>query len=106
MTELRRVTRALLSVSDKTGLVEFARALAGHGIALISTGGTAKLLILSQVVLSLQLSFAVFPLVMFTSDKRKMGEFVNAWATKAAAWTVAVCIAGLNVWLLYLTFSS
>jgi len=44
MTELRRVTRALLSVSDKTGLVEFARALAGHGIALISTGGTAKTL--------------------------------------------------------------
>jgi len=44
MTELRRVTRALLSVSDKTGLVEFARALAGRGIALISTGGTAKTL--------------------------------------------------------------
>ena len=39
--------------------------------------GTAKLLILSQVVLSLQLSFAVFPLVMFTSNKLKMGEFVN-----------------------------
>jgi manganese transport protein len=73
---------------------------------LYGESGTAKLLILSQVVLSLQLSFAVFPLVMFTSDKRKMGEFVNAWPTKAAAWTVAVCIAGLNVWLLYLTFSS
>ena len=38
----RRVTRALLSVSDKTGLIEFARALAGHGIELVSTGGTAK----------------------------------------------------------------
>ena len=38
----RRVTRALLSVSDKTGLTEFARALAGHGIELVSTGGTAK----------------------------------------------------------------
>src|SRR6187397_937336 len=37
-----RVTRALLSVSDKTGLIEFARALAGHGVDLISTGGTAK----------------------------------------------------------------
>jgi phosphoribosylaminoimidazolecarboxamide formyltransferase/IMP cyclohydrolase len=44
MTELRRVTRALLSVSDKSGLVEFARALASHGIELISTGGTAKAL--------------------------------------------------------------
>src|SRR5207302_1328425 len=42
MPDLRRITRALLSVSDKTGLIEFARALAGHGIELISTGGTAK----------------------------------------------------------------
>src|ERR1700756_3344719 len=40
----RRITCALLSVSDKSGLVEFARALAGHGIALVSTGGTAKAL--------------------------------------------------------------
>src|SRR6202040_90279 len=38
----RRVTRALLSVSDKTGLIEFARALALHGVELVSTGGTAK----------------------------------------------------------------
>ena len=44
MTELRKVTRALLSVSDKTGLAEFARALAGHGVELVSTGGTAKAL--------------------------------------------------------------
>ena len=42
MTDLRRITRALLSVSDKTGLIDFARALAGHGIELVSTGGTAK----------------------------------------------------------------
>src|ERR1700686_333447 len=40
----RRVTRALLSVSDKSGLIDFARALAGHGIDLVSTGGTAKAL--------------------------------------------------------------
>jgi phosphoribosylaminoimidazolecarboxamide formyltransferase/IMP cyclohydrolase len=44
MTDLRRITRALLSVSDKTGLVEFARALSHHGIELVSTGGTAKAL--------------------------------------------------------------
>jgi phosphoribosylaminoimidazolecarboxamide formyltransferase/IMP cyclohydrolase len=44
MTELRRVTRALLSVSDKTGLAEFARILADYGIELVSTGGTAKAL--------------------------------------------------------------
>jgi phosphoribosylaminoimidazolecarboxamide formyltransferase/IMP cyclohydrolase len=42
MTDLRRIARALLSVSDKTGLIEFARALSGHGIELVSTGGTAK----------------------------------------------------------------
>jgi phosphoribosylaminoimidazolecarboxamide formyltransferase/IMP cyclohydrolase len=44
MSELRRVTRALLSVSDKSGLIEFARGLASHGIELVSTGGTAKAL--------------------------------------------------------------
>src|SRR3977135_1339840 len=42
--DLRRITRALLSVSDKTGLIDFARALAAHGVELISTGGTAKAL--------------------------------------------------------------
>src|SRR6266545_902021 len=66
--------------------------------------GTAQLLILSQVILSLQLSFAVFPLVWFTSDRAKMGEFVNATWVKALAYVVAVVIAGLNVWLLAQTF--
>ena len=42
MTDLRRAARALISVSDKTGLIDFARALAGHGIELVSTGGTRK----------------------------------------------------------------
>jgi phosphoribosylaminoimidazolecarboxamide formyltransferase/IMP cyclohydrolase len=42
MTDLRRITRALISVSDKTGLIEFARGLAGQGVELVSTGGTAK----------------------------------------------------------------
>ncbi len=65
--------------------------------------GTAQLLILSQVILSLQLSFAVFPLVMFTSDKRKMGPFANAWWVKGLAWSVATVIASLNVWLLVQT---
>src|SRR6195256_4061243 len=62
--------------------------------------GTARLLILSQVILSLQLSFAVFPLVRFTSDRAKMGEFVNPLWLKALAYFVAVVIAGLNAWLL------
>jgi manganese transport protein len=62
--------------------------------------GTANLLVFSQVVLSMQLSFAVFPLVMFTSDKRKMGEFVNPSWLKSLSWVTAVLIAVLNVWLL------
>src|SRR5881409_4002428 len=66
--------------------------------------GTAKLLILSQVILSLQLSFAVFPLVMFTSDRLKMGEFVNPRWLKILAYAVAVFIATLNAWLLVQTF--
>ena len=72
--------------------------------AVAGESGTAKLLVLSQVILSMQLSFAVFPLVMFTSDGRKMGEFVNSTATKLLAWIVAFFIAALNVWLLVQTF--
>lgn len=64
---------------------------------------TAKLLVLSQVILSMQLSFAVFPLILFTSDKAKMGEFVNPRWIQSLAWTVAVVIATLNLWLLYQT---
>jgi manganese transport protein len=62
--------------------------------------GTAQLLILSQVILSVQLSFAVFPLVRFTSERAKMGEFVNPLWLKATAYTVAFVIAGLNIYLL------
>jgi manganese transport protein len=62
--------------------------------------GTARLLILTQVVLSLQLSFAVFPLVLFTASKAKMGELVAPrWLTGVAV-VIAVVIAGLNVKLL------
>ena len=89
------------------------RRLITRGIAIVPAvivaviygeSGTAKLLVLSQVILSLQLSFAVFPLVMFTSEKAKMGEFVNAAWLKVMAYAVAVLIASLNVWLLVQTF--
>jgi manganese transport protein len=66
--------------------------------------GTADLLILSQVILSMQLSFAVFPLVQFTSDRAKMGEFTNGRTLKFAGYTVALIIAALNAWLLVETF--
>jgi manganese transport protein len=68
--------------------------------------GTTNLLVLSQVILSLQLSFAVFPLVMFTSDKLKMGEFVNGLTVQCLAWFIAIVIASLNAWLLVQTFRS
>jgi manganese transport protein len=73
--------------------------------AVIVTGlygskGVGSLLILSQVILSLQLSFAVVPLVKFTSEKRKMGEFANGRVLTSVAWIVAVVIMGLNAWLL------
>jgi manganese transport protein len=66
--------------------------------------GTANLLILSQVILSMQLSFAVFPLVKFTSDRTRMGQFVNATWLKYLSYIVAYLIAALNVWLLVQTF--
>ena len=73
-------------------------------VALYGEHGTARLLILSQVILSMQLSFAVFPLVAFTSNRRIMGQFANATWLKLLAWTVAIVIAGLNGWLLVQIF--
>jgi manganese transport protein len=70
-------------------------------IAIYGERGTGPLIILSQVVLSLQLPFAVFPLVMFTSDPHKMGEFANSAWVKVLAYAVAVIIAALNVYMLY-----
>ena len=78
--------------------------------ALFGASGTAKLLLLSQVILSLQLSFAVIPLVLFTSDRRKMGEFVSPLWLRTLAWiTTAVIVllngkylcdwAGISAWL-------
>lgn len=63
--------------------------------------GASDLLVLSQVILSLQLSFAVVPLVTFTSDKLKMGRFVNPAWVRVVSWTVAVIIISLNAYLLW-----
>lgn len=89
------------------------RRLITRGIAIVPAvivtliygeSGTAKLLIFSQVILSLQLSFAVVPLVMFTNDRLKMGEFANPLWLKILAWLAAAVIAVLNVVLLFDTF--
>jgi manganese transport protein len=71
-------------------------------VAMWGEHGTEKLLLLSQVILSLQLSFAVIPLVIFTGNRKKMGEFANAPWLKVLSWTTAVVIAGLNGWFLLL----
>ena len=71
--------------------------------ALYGEHGTGELLILSQVILSLQLSFAVVPLVMFTSDKVKMGRFVNSTWLSYLAWVVTAIIVVLNGYLLVQT---
>jgi manganese transport protein len=71
-------------------------------VALIyGSSGTAKLLVLSQVILSLQLPFAVVPLVKFTSDRTKMGAFVNPRWLMIAAWTISTVIIVLNLKLLF-----
>ncbi len=68
-------------------------------IAIYGSSGLTSLLILSQVVLSIQLSFAVFPLIIFTGSKKVMGVFANSRVLKILSWVVALIIAGLNVWL-------
>lgn len=67
--------------------------------------GLAQLLLLSQVVLSLQLPFAVFPLVKFTSQSEKMGFFTNSTLLYIISSMIAYIIAALNLWLLYMAFS-
>ncbi len=72
--------------------------------AMLGQNGTAQLLILSQVILSLMLSFAVVPLIMFTGDKLKMGQFVNPSWMNVSGWALACVIAVLNAILLWQTF--
>jgi manganese transport protein len=73
-------------------------------IVFLGEGSTSNLLILSQVILSLQLSFAVVPLVMFTSDRRLMHEYVNPRWLTWLAWSIAIVIIALNSWLLVRIF--
>lgn len=69
-------------------------------IGLYGANAATELLIFSQVVLSLQLSFAIFPLLMFTGDKKIMGEFANSRNMNIVSWIIGIIIASLNLWLL------
>ncbi len=89
------------------------RRLLTRGLAIIPTifvvwiygaHGLAKLLVLSQVVLSLQLPFAVIPLVYFTGNKKVMGKFANSKWLAVLSWSIALLITGLNIYLLIQTF--
>jgi manganese transport protein len=73
-------------------------------IGIAGEGKLTALLILSQVILSFQLPFAVIPLVQFTGERAKMGDFVNSRATTFIAWCVAAAILFFNGELLYLIF--
>jgi manganese transport protein len=90
-------------------MAPWARRLLTRGIAIVpvivvtalyGSKGTAQLLVFSQVVLSMQLPFAVIPLVYFVSDRKKMGNFALPVSMKSAAWAVAAVIVLLNVKLL------
>jgi manganese transport protein len=91
---LRRLITRLIAIIPAVGV-----------ISLKGESGSYDLLILSQVILSLQLPFAVIPLIQFTSDKVKMGSFVNTRWVKVLAWTAAVIIVGLNANLVVQTIS-
>ena len=91
-------------------LPNWARRLLTRGVAIVPVvvvtafygeRGTAQLLVFSQVVLSMQLPFAVIPLVRFVSDRRKMGKFAISRSVAAVAWIVAGIIVILNVKLLF-----
>jgi len=92
----------------------FKRQLLTRSLAIIPTlfiaiaygeSGTASLLVFSQVVLSLQLPFAVIPLVLFTANKGKMGEFASPAWVKYTAFLVAALIVSLNMTMLYYFFA-
>ena len=88
--KLRRLSTRLMAIVPAVAVA-----------ALYGESGTAKLLVLSQVILSMQLPFAVVPLIRFTSDRAKMGPFVSPPWLASLACVIAVVIIALNVKLLF-----
>jgi manganese transport protein len=75
------------------------------GLPIFGEQSVGKMLVLSQVVLSLQLPFAVIPLILFTGNRNIMGRFANQRWLQTLAWMVALVITSLNIWLLGQIFS-
>jgi manganese transport protein len=73
------------------------------GVQMMGNGAVGKLLVASQVVLSLQLPFALYPLIRMTSDRSLMGEFANKLPTRLLAWMLFVAISAANLWLVVQT---
>jgi manganese transport protein len=73
------------------------------GIQLLGNGAVGTLLVASQVVLSLQLPFALYPLIRMTNDRKLMGEFANRLVTRVLAWALFVVISAANIWLVVQT---
>jgi len=92
--QLRRIITRLLAIIPAV-------------IVILTSGaeGSYKLLILSQVILSLQLSFAIIPLIRFTNSRKRMGEFANKLWVKITSWTITTIILSLNIWLVIESFS-
>ena len=74
------------------------------GVSWLGEAGVGKLLVASQVVLSLQLPFAIWPLIRFTSNRQLMGAYANGLSLKAIVWTLFLAISGANIWLLSSVF--
>ncbi|TDV15007.1 Nramp family divalent metal transporter [Paraburkholderia caballeronis] len=74
------------------------------GVAMLGNGAVGRLLVASQVVLSLQLPFALWPLIRMTNDRALMGAFVNRPLTRALAWFLFVVVSAANLWLVLQTF--
>jgi manganese transport protein len=87
---LRRLITRAIAIIPAVGVIGY-----------FGEGKTTQLIVASQVILSMQLGFAIWPLIRFTGDKSKMGEFVNPPWIKILGWTTAAIIIGLNVKLLY-----
>jgi manganese transport protein len=71
------------------------------GVLWMGDGSVGRLLVLSQVVRTAQLPFALWPLIRFTSDRKLMGRFASGPVLRVAAWTIFAAVTAANTWLVW-----
>jgi manganese transport protein len=71
------------------------------GVAIWGENSIGKMLVMTQVVLSLQLPFVIFPLLRFASSNTLMDDFKIGWKMKAIGWTIFALVTAANLWLIY-----